>query len=154
MKFKSRPPMRLFSNDEDEILLEALQSLSSAEAVSPTKVRELMKLTNNRTRESIKERLKKLQRGTTRKEKKEFSLQEDKLIIDEALNSLAVECSTLDATYLSKKVMYDIGKSFNRDMRSIRDRWSTIRTWLLQYYKKTLNLEIRPMLANALADNF
>ena len=153
MKFKSRPPMRLFSNDEDEILLEALQSLSSAEAVPSTKVRELMKLTNNRTRESIKERLKKLQRGTTKKEKKEFSLLEDKFIIDEALTAVA-ECSSLDATYLSKKVMYDIGKSFNRDMRSIRDRWSTIRTWLLQYYKKTLNLEIRPMLANALADNF
>ena len=44
---------------------------------------------------------------------------------------------------------------FNRHDQSVHRRWkANIRTWLLQYYAKTLNLEIRPMLSNFIADNF
>ena len=49
----------------------------------------------------------------------------------------------------------EIAQILKRNERSVYFRWTTqIRAWLLQYYKKSLNLEIRPMLANVLADNF
>merc|ERR1712062_354658 len=40
-------------------------------------------------------------------------------------------------------------------MGSIDSRWENVlRIWLLRFYNKTTNLEIRPMLANVIADNF
>merc|ERR1712137_1515581 len=49
----------------------------------------------------------------------------------------------------------DLAKNLSRGGVSVLARWNTqLQNWLLQYYQKNLNLEIRPMLISVLADNF
>ena len=56
---------------------------------------------------------------------------------------------------LDRTVILRLMESFKRRDRTIEGRWcERMKVWLLQYYNKTLNLEIKPMLANAIADNF
>ena len=151
--FHSRAPMRFFTADEDKILLDVLQSFPSAEAVPHIKVKELLKLTNRTKSVSIRARLKKLQRGHSKRTLRLFTLEEDKFIVDEAIVELK-QAKKFNKLYLKIETTEKLGKYFKRDQYSVRSRWTTIRMWLLQYYNKTLNLEIRPMLANAIADNF
>ena len=66
-------------------------------------------------------------------------------------------CHTLVA-FLQNTILpnsKELATRLNRNAWSIEQRWiNQIKIWLLQYYKKTLNLEIRPMLANLLANHF
>ena len=106
----------------------------------------------NRNDNSIVGRLDQLRSGRHLKMRKCFTLEEDLMIIDEAIKILK-DTKSLEKTVLSNSK--ELGKQFNRNHWSIDLRWNTqIKTWLLQYYNKTLNLEIRPMLANFLAEHF
>ena len=106
----------------------------------------------NRPYKSIQHRIEKLGTGSGRRRFRPFSLQEDFLIIDNALKSLKL-CKSLEETQLHD--YEDLAKSLDRQPKSVFERWNTqLKMWLLQYYQKTLNLEIRPMLINVLADNF
>ena len=64
--------------------------------------------------------------------------------------------STLEELDLpSFKEWKDIGDQINRQERHIKYRWEYyLKTWLLQHFSGTLNLDIRRMLANYLADAF
>ena len=106
----------------------------------------------NRPYKSIQHRIAKLGTGSGRRRFKPFSLQEDLLIVDNALKSLK-RCKSLEETQLNN---YDaLAKGLDRQDKSVFERWNTqLKMWLLQYYQKTLNLEIRPMLINILAENF
>ena len=85
--------------------------------------------------------------------KRSFKLEEDMLIIDEAVRTLKKGIPLLEVKITN--CGRDLEKSLNRAYRSIFDRWKKqLHPWILQYYTKTLNLEIRPMLANLIADNF
>ena len=85
--------------------------------------------------------------------KRSFTLKEDMLIIDEAVRTLKKGISLRDVKITN--CGRDLETSLNRAYRSIFDRWKRqLHPWILQYYKKTLNFEIRPMLANVIADNF
>ncbi len=85
--------------------------------------------------------------------KRSFTLEEDMLIIDEAVRTLKKGISLRDVKITN--CGRDLETSLNRAYRSIFDRWKRqLHPWILQYYKKTLNFEIRPMLANVIADNF
>ena len=142
---------RPFLGYEDELLLRILQETPNGEKVKYSKVSELVKVLK-RNDNSIVGRLEQLRRGRHLTRRKSFSLHEDKLIIDEAFEKLR-ETKSLQKTVLSNSKK--LGSTFNRNHWSVDLRWNTqIKTWLLQYYHKTLNLEIRPMLANILADNF
>lgn len=106
----------------------------------------------DRNDNSIVGRLDQLRSGRHLKMRKCFTLEEDLMIIDEALKVMK-DTRSLEKTVLSNSK--ELGKQFNRNHWSIDLRWNTqIKTWLMQYYNKTLNLEIRPMLANFLAENF
>ena len=106
----------------------------------------------NRPKRSIYSRIDLLGSGSGIRRLKTFSLQEDFLIIDNVLKSLK-QCKSLEETQLQDHLK--IAKSLDRPRNSAYERWNTqIRAWLLQYYQKTLNLEIRPMLINVLAENF
>ena len=103
---------------------------------------------------SIHQRIKKLKTGVSKREYKHYSFHEDCIIIDNAILNLR-KCKSLQKTMLQNSE--EIAQILKRNERSVYFRWTTqIRAWLLQYYyyKKSLNLEIRPMLANVLADNF
>ena len=81
-----------------------------------------------------------------------FTLQEDMLIIDEAVEDLK-KCKMLkNAKLLNAE---DLFLKLRRTEASVNGRWvKRLKPWLLQYYNKTLNLEIRPMLTQVIADNF
>ena len=79
-------------------------------------------------------------------------MEEDKIIIDNAVKDL-LKTKSLQKTRVQNYA--ELATALTREGQSIRNRWNVnIRTWLLQYYAKTLNLEIRPMLANMVANNY
>ena len=145
-----------FSEHEDHQLLKVLE-IFDGERKKIDKVHR-KKLVDNLGRdwETIYERLRSttLQRagGTIKFKTAEFSLEEDMLIMDCAMSELLTG-KVLKETKISN--VSHIAESLKRHHSTVQHRWkSFIRTWLLQYYAKTLNFEIRPMLAKVLADNF
>ena len=139
--------IKQFTPDEDEIIVDTMKSAEKKSAG----ILELTKLLN-RPYKSIQHRIEKLGTGTGKRRFRPFSLQEDFLIVDNALKSLK-QCKSLEDTQLHD--YEDLAKSLDRQGKSVFERWNTqLKMWLLQYYQKTLNLEIRPMLINVLAENF
>jgi len=136
-----------FTPDEDEVIIKIMKSAEN----NSTGILELTKLLNRPYR-SIQYRIEKLATGSGRTSARPFSLQEDFMIIDNALKSLK-QCKSLEETELHD--YEDLAKSLGRVKISVLGRWKTsLQSWLLQFYKKNLNLEIRPMLINVLAENF
>jgi len=136
-----------FNPNEDLIILEALKKEKDVGVV----IRKL-KIELKRSYRSIQHRIVKLQSGSSRRETKTFSLAEDLKIIDNAVESIRYG-QTLSRCEIAK--VDDLAANLNREAKSINSRWNLIlRPWLLQYFKKTLNLDIRPMLINHLAANF
>ena len=136
-----------FTPDEDKIIVKTMKSAKN----TSTGILELSK-TLNRHYRSIQYRIERLGTGTVRNTSRPFSLQEDFTIIDNALESLK-QCKSLEETELDN--YRDLAKNLSRGGVSVLARWNTqLQNWLLQYYQKNLNLEIRPMLISVLADNF
>jgi len=136
-----------FNPNEDLIILEALKKEKDIGVV----IRKL-KIELNRSYRSIQHRIVKLQSGSSRRETKTFSLAEDLKIIDNAVESIR-SGQTLFRCEIAK--VDDLAVNLDREAKSINSRWNLIlRPWLLQFFKKTLNLDIRPMLINHLAANF
>ena len=159
ISFEARKVRAYFTAEEDKILLEALQNEKFPTEVNEFKNSKLFTdlriQLKNRSRNTIIARLNKLKRGSTRRAVKGFSLVEDKIIIDEAISYLKNRCLLKTIFFPNNRRYEEFAAPLKRNIDSVRGRWNTfIKTWLLQYYNKTLNLEIRPMLANAIADNF
>ena len=137
--------MRPFSPDEDAVILEAMENddLNLGDIA-----KEL-----NRERDSVIWRVKKLRStGTSRRCYKHYQFSEDCALIDAALKHLSI-CKSLELTVIPD--IEAVAASLKREMNSTRFRWEKqLRVWLLRYYNKTLDLEIRPMLARVLADEF
>ena len=134
-----------FTPEEDKILLEAVNSGEKLD------IRELAKKINRR-KDSVRTRLEKFKlTGVSTKTNKSYSFQEDLLILDSAIRNLE-KFSKLDETPVDAE---DLSVRFRRTRTSVYERWELkLKSWLKSYYSKTLNLEIRVMLANVLADNF
>ena len=139
-----------FTPLEDEYLR---QIIESGQNVSFTELGRRM----NRHQTSVKERMEKIKHGEDlRILKKTFTLEEDLIIIDSLIQNL-LNNKTLRT---AMSTIYDFDdKSMalrpESQRTSVTKRWlCTLQPWLLSYYEKTLNLEIRPMLANYLRDNF
>ena len=81
-----------------------------------------------------------------------MSLEEDFIIIDSVVEKLKAQDDKLgELTVESKNLEQVVGRHPN----TVYHRWERyLKVWLLGYYRKTLNMEIRMMLANCLADNF
>merc|ERR1711862_557448 len=78
-----------------------------------------------------------------------------KCLIDEAIQHLKEGKSLRMVHFQNNSRCQVISLKLGRSFYSVCDRWNNkIKIWLLQYFNKTLNLEIRPVLANAVADNF
>ena len=105
----------------------------------------------------IKERMKKIEHGEDLKIlKNQFILEEDMIIIDSLIQNL-LNNKTLRTALGSSHEFDDKALALRPNSRSkvVINRWNwMLQPWLLSYYEKTLNLEIRPMLANYLRDNF
>ena len=79
-------------------------------------------------------------------------MEEDFLIIDEVLKSPPESGKLRDFKIKNKE---ELSISFGRSIVSVEMRWiSALQVWLLGYYTKTLNLDIRTMLSKYLTDNY
>jgi len=105
-----------------------------------------------RSESSVKMRLIKLQRtGMSRKIRKQFTLEEDCMILDATLENL--KTSSLHESNISDCAQLSI--RLNRNRESVFHRWDKqLKTWLLGYFTGTLNLDIKMMLANSIAERF
>ena len=137
--------MKLFLPDEDEYIKNAITN-------DDYKVGHIAKVLDRET-DSIIWRIKKLRAtGTSRRRYKHFELKEDCVLIDAAFEDFKIH-KDIETTTIPN--VEDLAVLLKRETNSVRFRWEKqLRVWLSRYYKKTLNLEIRPMLANILADNF
>jgi len=143
-----------YSEEENIFLLNYLKNNSDLSRTYAAK--ELAKLMKGRTWKSIKHQIVALQSGkevaVVKRILKRFSLTEDKVIIDEAIKHLKLSKSLREATIQNIR---EFGKIMKRNHKSIYDRWeAVIKCWLLQYYNKNLNQEIRPMLVDTIHRNY
>eukprot|EP00092_Neocalanus_flemingeri_P090025 GFUD01113999.1.p1 GENE.GFUD01113999.1~~GFUD01113999.1.p1 ORF type:complete len:242 (+),score=55.56 GFUD01113999.1:64-726(+) len=108
----------------------------------------------NRTYKTISVRIEKLKTGKTWREVRQYTLTEDLVIIDAVLKEL--KGNSLEKLDLpSYREWKTIGDQIGRQERHVKFRWEYyLKPWLLQHFSGTLNLDIRRMLANYLADNF
>ena len=135
-----------FSKEEDEFILKSFHEKGYG-----TKTIKFVSDKLSRNEGSIRGRYEILSRSNIGP-KRSFTLEEDMLIIDEAVKSLKKGIPLREVKITNRR---DLETSLHKAYRSIFDRWKkNLHPWILQYYKKTLNLEIRPMLANVIAENF
>jgi len=135
-----------FTPDEDKILLDAIQKGTHKNYMQLAKQM-------NRKSHSVRERVLKLQRSATDKKdkKKSFTMTEDLAIIDVAMEFIILSESFEVPLPKFQAVATDLKRVTN----SVYKRWNlNLKIWIKQYYHKTLNLEIRPMLANLIAKNY
>jgi len=148
---------RKYTEEENKVLMKFLENNPDFDKQNKSaKIKELVKKLKGRTHNSIESQLR-IFRGSrecppSEKTRKLFSLTEDKLIIDEALKHLK-QIKSLRETVIQNSL--EFCKSFNRSATTIHERWEAlIKCWLLQYYNKNLNLEIRPMLVDVIHRNY
>ena len=147
---------RSFTVDEDEIIWGEISRnkivTKNLEYKKFGKVAKELALKLGRSESSVKMRLIKLQRtGMSRKIRKQFTLEEDCMILDATLENLKTsslhESNITDCAQLSIRL--------NRNRESVFHRWDKqLKTWLLGYFTGTLNLDIKMMLANSIAERF
>jgi len=143
-----------YSEEENEFIWKYLKKNSDICHVKAAE--ELVKLMKGRTSTSIRHQIQALlSRQTitvTARTTKKFSLIEDKLIIDEAIKHLKHCKSLREAVIQNPK---EFSKSLNRRHTTVNERWDPfLKCWLLQYYNKSLNQEIRPMLVDLIHKNY
>ena len=149
---------RSFTVEEDEIIWgeisrnEIGKVTKNLEYKKFGKVAKELALKLGRSESSVRMRLIKLQRtGMSRKIRKQFTLEEDCMILDATLENLKTsslhESNITDCAQLSIRL--------NRNRESVFHRWDKqLKTWLLGYFTGILNLDIKMMLANSIAERF
>ena len=141
-----------FSKEEDEMLLEAFNSAG----IKDLKIRPrgfLIDLSRkmNRHYEAIKERYTSLTQKT-RLYQVRFTLLDDKAVIDAAVENIKKVKNLRKSTIEN---IDELATKLSRSKTSLRKRWGfLLKPWIMSYYAKTLNLNIRIMLASFVAENF
>ena len=143
--FKSGYVSKAFVENEDEILRRAIREGKDGDIMTLAK-------TLNRDYASVRDRIVKLKTGVSTRVHKSFTLEEDQVILDAALEHFQQVQSIKETNLLNLR---EISDRLKRNTKSVRYRWENmLKVWLLGYYSKTLNLDVRIMLGNILADNF
>ena len=143
--FKSGYVSKAFVENEDEILRRAIREGKDGDIMTLAK-------TLNRDYASVRDRIVKLKTGVSSRVHKSFTLEEDQVILDAALEHFQQVQSIKETNLLNLR---EISDRLKRNTKSVRYRWENmLKVWLLGYYSKTLNLDVRIMLGNILADNF
>ena len=89
-KNRARKEAVTFSEQEDQLMIKALNDAPNGDWRNiDRKQRKLLSNKLQRHFDTIKARMNKLQRGSSKRENRHFSLEEDKIIIDSAIDSLA-----------------------------------------------------------------
>jgi len=110
-----------------------------------------------RTHGSIYNRIRKLKGGCTgARTHKVFSLEEDEIIMNKVLGN--IHKKKLSELVLPVDTsLHDLAVTLGRPTNalSLANRWTYyLQPWILQYYAKSLNLDIRQMLANHVSETY
>ena len=86
--------------------------------------------------------------------RKNFSIQEDLLILDQIIPTLKSQ-KLSSAGLLTSTVMMELAKETKRGQNSVRERWGYIlQPWLLQHYTGTQGFRVEKMLTSLVAQRF
>jgi len=139
-----------FTEEEDKTILDSIKK--HGENIN------IVKLANQlgRAGNSVRTRIRKLKKGErSRKPHVPFSLEEDLTIMDKVLPHLDGKLLKNLVFHFDDDIIKELAVSLVRDERSVLKRWTNIlQAWILQFHTGTLNLDIRRMLINYLADTF
>jgi len=136
-----------FTPEEDEILLNAMKNGDKINFVQLGK-------DLKRKDMSIRNRIEKLKTGKTCRERRLYTLVEDIVVLDAVLKHLD-EHQSLEMLNLPYSDWKRVGDLIGSHPRHVTLRWvNHLKPWILQHNSGTLNLDIRRMLANYVADNF
>jgi len=134
-----------YTPEEDELLLPAIHNEKHKD------FKELALLLN-RDITSVRGRIRYLRRSSKIKKKKlSFSLTEDLAIVDVAMEFIIMS----ESFEVPLPKFQALAAEINRGINSVSKRWDRrLKIWIRRYYHKTLDLEIRPMLANLIAEQY
>jgi len=143
---------RPFLDHEDAIILKAM-SESGNKKIQITKIAKSL----NRQYASVEQRIRKLKlTGNPSMKPRKFTLEEDQIIIDAVVEKLIRnKNNTLEDVVKFPTDIIELGPIMKRTHQSVYERWRIVLlNNILSYYRKTLNLDVKAMLINYLADNF
>jgi len=153
-KGKRMVTKRNFTKEEDKMILEAYRSagLSDTNKRAPNGFLKDLGLKLKRKGYSISTRHTLLKTKKSRLHHVLFTLLDDKAIIDAAVESVKKVGNISKANIKNKN---EIATKLSRSKYNVSDRWMyTLKPWIMCYHAKTLNLDIRIMLATFVAENF
>jgi len=145
-----RKSIQFFTPGEDSVILDKLNGMGD-----DLNIIELAKELG-REKGSVRNRIKKLKSGDAGRKHKSFSLAEDEAIMEKVLPGL--QNNKLHELFLHQdKSLDDLAAALGRPNKgnSFSLRWvNNLQPWIMQYYAGTLNLDIRMMLVNHLAETY
>jgi len=143
--------VKRFSKEEDKALLDFYNEYKSGEYHGKNFYRDIGKKMN-RSESSLFHRLKRLKSGVLINKQGAFSLLDDQILVDAAIENLK-EVKLLRKTTIANRD--EVAKKLGRNKYTLISRWYyRLKPWILSYYEKTLNLDIRLILATMIAENF
>ena len=108
----------------------------------------------NRHRDSVRNRIKTLQRTGGVIKKTQFSFVEDTILLD-TLVIPRLKSQKLSEIILLQRHYADLCKQLDKSINGVGQRWTnSLQPWLLQHYSGTLNLRVERMLANCILENY
>ena len=105
---------------------------------------------------SVFSRVRKLRSGTSRRHRKQFSMAEDEAIMEKVLPGLQNN-KLCELVLHYDRSIEDLATALGRPSKgaSLINRWTySLQPWLMQHYAGTVNLDIRMMLVNHLAQTY
>ena len=143
---------RSFLEHEDELIFKAIRKSSKDSKINIPKLCKIL----HRNHASVEQRIKKLMlTGVSKMNSKRFSLEEDMIIIDTVLDKFEKSDKSLEDVVKFPSDIIELGSLLQRTHQSVFERWKAILlSTLLGHYRKSLNLDVKSMLANFLLDNF
>jgi len=146
-KIASGKKIKKFTPEEDKILLNVIEKYGDKINISQ------LSKDLKRNEKSLRTRVVKLKTGKSSQTHREYTFEEDIVILDAVLKHL--DKQSLKELNLPNYDWKGIGALLGRAQVSPCLRWGChLKPWILQHYSGTLNLDIRRMLGNYLADNF
>jgi len=148
-----REKPKSFLEAEDAIIKAAIKEMRGN--IKNINIPSLLKQLN-RSHASVEQRIKKLVlTGESGHRLKRFSLEEDMIIMDFILDKIARSGKCIESVVKFPSDIIELGPILRRTHQSVFERWkSVLLSTILGYHSKSLNLDIRIMLANYLADHF
>ena len=148
-----REKPKSFLEEEDAIIKAAIEEKRGN--IKSINIPSLLKQLN-RSHASVEQRIKKLVlTGESGHRLKRFSLEEDMIIMDFVLDKIARSGQNIESVVKFPSDIIELGPILKRTHQSVFERWkSVLLSTILGYHRKSLNLDIRTMLATYLAEHF